>query len=79
MGTMRTLGDTLPAEDIVHVVPDGHEPAVYHWLYVKGGYVVKFNVTTGAIASSVKLPTTKAITEKADDPEQKTTTVSYHA
>ena len=77
MGSMPTLDDTLLAEDIIHVVPDGHEPAVYHWLYVKAGYVVKFNVTTGAIVSSVKLPTTKAITERADDPEQRTA-VSYH-
>ena len=73
MANPRNLGSTLSADEIVHVVPDGHEPAVYHWLYVKGGYVVKFNVQTGTIASSVKLPPMTAIAESADHPEQKGT------
>jgi hypothetical protein len=73
MANLRTLGKTLSTEEIIHVIPDGHEPATYHWLYVKGGYVIKFNLTSGAIVAGVKLPDTKAITEKAGDPEQKNT------
>ncbi len=59
------MGDTLPAEDIVHVVPDGSEPATYHWLYVKGGILVKLNVKNGEIIAALKLPSLKAIGEKA--------------
>ena len=71
MASPPTLGNTLSTEEIVHVIADGHEPSVYHWLYVKGGYVVKFNVQTGTIASCVKLPPMSAIAESADHPEQK--------
>jgi hypothetical protein len=62
---MRTPGDTLPAEDIVHVVPDGSEPATYHWLYVKGGILVKLSVKTGQVIEARKLPSLKAISDKA--------------
>lgn len=71
MASLQTQGETLSTEEIIHVVPDGREPAIYHWLYVKGGYVVKFNLTAGTVVASVKLPDVKAITDKTGDPEQK--------
>jgi hypothetical protein len=61
---MRTIGDTLPAEDIIHVVPDRRDPA-YHWLYIRGGYLVKFNIDTGSIVQSKSLPPAAAISEMA--------------
>jgi hypothetical protein len=77
MASLPTQGETLSTEEIIHVVPDGHEPALYHWLYVKGGYVVKFNLIAGAVVASVKLPDVNAIISKVGDPEQKNMG-SYH-
>lgn len=75
--SLRTIGTTLPAEDIIHAVPDGLDPSTYHWLYVKGGYLIKINIKSGELVASVKLPSTKEIVAKAGDPQQKiTTTVS---
>jgi hypothetical protein len=76
---MNTMGDTLPAEDIVHVVPDGSEPATYHWLYVKGGILVKLNVKNGQVIEARKLPSTAAIAGKAGVPEQKDTGTAHTA
>jgi hypothetical protein len=76
---MKTMGDTLPAEDIVHVVPDGSEPATYHWLYVKGGFLVKLSVKTGKVIEARMLPSPKAIADKAGVPEQADTATTHTA
>src|SRR4051812_28335154 len=62
--TMQTIGDTLPAEDIIHIVPDRRDP-VYHWLYVRGGYLLKFNIDTGAVLQAKSLPAAATIADLA--------------
>lgn len=73
------MGDTLPAEDIVHVVPDGSEPATYHWLYVKGGILVKLSIKTGQVIEARRLPSLKAIIDKAGMSEQKNAATTHAA